>query len=89
MTVIPGFGGQSYMADSAEKCRSLRTAYPQLLIQVDGGLAPSTIEHAAEHGANVIVAGSAVFGASDPAAAISTLRAAVNAVCPTPECSEK
>ena len=46
--------------------------------QVDGGLAPSTIEAAAAAGANVIVAGSAVFGAADPGAVIKTLRDAVD-----------
>jgi len=78
MTVEPGFGGQSYMPLCAEKCRALRSQFPQLAIQVDGGLAPATIDHAAECGANVIVAGSAVFGAPDCAVAIQTLRDAVD-----------
>ena len=48
-------------------------------MQVDGGLSPATIEQAAEAGANVIVAGSAIFGARDPQAVINTLRGAVDA----------
>lgn len=64
MTVEPGFGGQKFMADMMAKVRLLRARSPSLLIQVDGGLAPDTIDQAAAAGANVIVAGSAVFGAT-------------------------
>jgi len=59
---------------------ALRAAYPTLDIQVDGGLKPATIDAAAKAGANVIVAGTAVFKAPDPAEAISTLRSAVEGV---------
>ena len=55
----------------------MREKYPDLNIEVDGGLAESTIDQAAEAGANVIVAGSAVFGAKDPEAVIQRLREAV------------
>ncbi|KAL6774332.1 RPE2 [Auxenochlorella protothecoides x Auxenochlorella symbiontica] len=79
MTVEPGFGGQKFMPDQLDKVRWLRAARPGLYIEVDGGLAPATIEAAAEAGANVIVAGSAVFGAQDPRQVIATLRAAVEA----------
>ncbi|GFR46688.1 hypothetical protein Agub_g8306 [Astrephomene gubernaculifera] len=77
MTVEPGFGGQSYMPGAADKAAVLRREFPDFNIQVDGGLAPATIAHAAAGGANVIVAGSAVFGAADPAAVMSQLRGAV------------
>ena len=77
MTVHPGFGGQPFMASELPKVRALRDRYPDLNIEVDGGIGPSTIDQAADAGANVIVAGSAIFGASDPAAVIRTLRDAV------------
>jgi ribulose-phosphate 3-epimerase len=78
MTVHPGFGGQKFMASELPKVKALREKYPDLNIEVDGGLAEGTIDQAAEAGANVIVAGSAVFGAKDPADVISKLRAAVD-----------
>ncbi len=55
----------------------MRERYPELNIEVDGGLSEKTIDQAAEAGANVIVAGSAVFGASDPGEVIRVLREAV------------
>jgi ribulose-phosphate 3-epimerase len=79
MTVEPGFGGQSFMASELPKVTALRTRYPEMHIEVDGGLSGSTIDQAADAGANVIVAGSAVFGAKDPAEVIAKLRAAVEA----------
>ncbi len=78
MTVHPGFGGQKFMASELPKVKAVRERYPDLNIEVDGGISESTIDQAAEAGANVIVAGSAVFGASDPATVISTLRQAVD-----------
>ncbi|MCJ1344526.1 RIBULOSE-phosphate 3-epimerase [Peltigera leucophlebia] len=77
MTVYPGFGGQKFMASELPKVKALRDKYPDLNIEVDGGLAEGTIDQAAEAGANVIVAGSAVFGAKDPAEVIQKLREAV------------
>jgi ribulose-phosphate 3-epimerase len=78
MSVNPGFGGQSYIDEVTGKVRQLREmadARGQALeIEVDGGLKPETIGRAAEAGANVFVAGTAVFGARDYAAAISALR---------------
>ena len=65
------------MASELPKVRALRDRYPNLNIEVDGGLSEGTIDQAAEAGANVIVAGSAVFGAKDPAAVITLLREAV------------
>lgn len=78
MTVHPGFGGQKFMASELPKVTALRRKYPELNIEVDGGLGEGTIDQAAEAGANVIVAGSAVFGAKDPASVIATLREAVD-----------
>lgn len=78
MTVEPGFGGQKFMASELPKVQELRKRYPELNIEVDGGLGPGTIDQAADAGANVIVAGSAVFGAQDPSQVISLLRDAVN-----------
>ena len=77
MTVNPGFGGQKFMASELPKVKALRERYPDLNIEVDGGLGPKTVGLAADAGANVIVAGSAVFGAQDPAEMISLLRKAV------------
>ena len=65
------------MASELPKVKALRDKYPELNIEVDGGLGEGTIDQAADAGANVIVAGSAIFGAKDPADAISKLRAAV------------
>ncbi|KAF5746939.1 ribulose-phosphate 3-epimerase cytoplasmic isoform [Tripterygium wilfordii] len=77
MTVEPGFGGQKFMPEMMDKVRALRKKYPSLDIEVDGGLGPSTIDVAASAGANCIVAGSSVFGASEPAQVISLLRTSV------------
>ncbi|EHY61142.1 Ribulose-phosphate 3-epimerase [Exophiala dermatitidis] len=77
MTVHPGFGGQKFMASELPKVEALRKKYPNLNIEVDGGLGEKTIDQAADAGANVIVAGSAVFGAQDPAHVIQVLREAV------------
>lgn len=59
------------------KVSALRQRYPNLNIEVDGGLGVGTVDAAAEAGANVIVAGSAVFGSSDPREVIRVLRDAV------------
>eukprot|EP00850_Spirogloea_muscicola_P013451 SM000091S24609 [mRNA] locus=s91:375692:377271:+ [translate_table: standard] len=77
MTVEPGFGGQTFMPEMMAKVERLRERFPHLDIEVDGGLGPSTIDAAAEAGANCIVAGSAVFGAPDPPAVIRSLRQCV------------
>ena len=81
MTVEPGFGGQSFMADMMPKLTLLRSRYPHLDLQVDGGINLETVKAAAKAGANVFVAGSAVFKSADPAATIAGLcRAAQQAV---------
>ncbi|KAI9709312.1 MAG: RIBULOSE-phosphate 3-epimerase [Bogoriella megaspora] len=77
MTVEPGFGGQKFMPDMMPKVKALRERYPDLDIEVDGGLSEQTIDTAADAGANVIVAGSAVFGAKDTKQVIGVLREAV------------
>ncbi|KXS12931.1 Ribulose-phosphate 3-epimerase [Gonapodya prolifera JEL478] len=77
MTVEPGFGGQKFMEGPLDKVRSLRKRFPNLDIQVDGGLALDTIDRAAEAGANVIVAGTSVFGAQDPKAVMESFRESI------------
>jgi len=79
MTVEPGFGGQSFMPEVLPKVREARrlveSGHLRLFLEVDGGINADTIAQAAEAGADVFVAGSAVFGADDPAVAIARLRA--------------
>ena len=65
------------MASELPKVQALRERYPNLNIEVDGGLGLGTIDQAADAGANVIVAGSAIFGAADPGDVIAKLRDAV------------
>ena len=78
MTVEPGFGGQSFLDVVLPKIRRTRQLLSDrdsaVWLQVDGGISPSTIERAAEAGADVFVAGSAVFTADDPAAMVQSLR---------------
>ena len=81
MTVEPGFGGQSFMADQMPKVRQVREAVRrhggEIWVQVDGGVSGTSIEQCAEAGADVFVAGSAVYGAESAAEAIAELRALV------------
>mmetsp|Transcript_92389 Transcript_92389/g.261283 ORF Transcript_92389/g.261283 Transcript_92389/m.261283 type:complete len:164 (-) Transcript_92389:26-517(-) len=78
MTVEPGFGGQSFMPNMMPKVLELRAAHPELDIEVDGGLGPSTVDAAAKAGANMIVAGSSVFKpGSDQRETINRLRRSV------------
>ena len=83
MTVEPGFGGQSFMADMMDKVRRARTlvdtGHLTVVVQVDGGINAETIEQAAAAGADCFVAGSAVYSATDPAAAVAALRATATA----------
>ena len=78
MTVEPGFGGQSFLDVCLPKIRRAREAISSaglpVWLQVDGGVSVETIERAAEAGADVFVAGSAVYGADDAAAAVQQLR---------------
>ncbi len=78
MTVEPGFGGQSFMPDMMDKVRFLRQEINdrglRTLIEVDGGIAESTISTAAQAGVDICVAGTAVFGADDAQKAIARLK---------------
>ena len=79
MTVEPGFGGQHFLDMVLPKLRRARallgSAEDAIWLQVDGGVSDETIERCAEAGADVFVAGSAVYGADDPARAVQALRA--------------
>jgi ribulose-phosphate 3-epimerase len=78
MSVEPGFGGQSFIPDVLSKVRTARrlvdTGHVTLLVEIDGGINADTIELAAEAGVDCFVAGSAVYGAQDPAKAVEALR---------------
>ncbi|MBA0050837.1 ribulose-phosphate 3-epimerase [Streptomyces sp. AJS327] len=78
MTVEPGFGGQAFLDLTLPKIRRTRQLIEKhgltMWLQVDGGVSEATIERCAEAGADVFVAGSAVYGAEDPAAAVAALR---------------
>ncbi|MHA6764604.1 ribulose-phosphate 3-epimerase [Streptacidiphilus sp. PAMC 29251] len=78
MTVEPGFGGQSFLDIMLPKIRRTRQLIDrhglQLWLQLDGGVSAETIERCADAGADVFVAGSAVYGAEDPAEAVRKLR---------------
>ena len=84
MTVEPGFGGQSFLDVVLPKIRRAKQAIGDLdvWLQVDGGVSAATIERCAEAGADTFVAGSAVYGADDPAAAITALRRAAESAGP-------
>jgi len=81
MSVNPGFGGQSFIRSSLNKIKKLRTMIEErgleVGIEVDGGVSPATIEEVAGAGANIFVAGSAVFGQQDYAGVIQEM----NGVC--------
>jgi ribulose-phosphate 3-epimerase len=83
MTVEPGFGGQAFLDMCLPKIRRARALLDRhgldLWLQVDGGVSLETVERCAEAGADTFVAGSAVFGADDPAAMVETLRAKAEA----------
>lgn len=74
MSVNPGFGGQAFMPVAIEKIRAIRAKYPELDIAVDGGINTETGAQCKEAGANILVAGSFIFGASDRSGAIQSLR---------------
>jgi ribulose-phosphate 3-epimerase len=86
MTVEPGFGGQDFMADMLAKVRLARShvaaGHLRLYVEVDGGITADTIEQAAEAGADVFVAGTAVYGADDPGKAVEALRVRARAAMP-------
>ncbi len=74
MTVYPGFGGQNFIEPMLQKVWALRRLYPELDIQVDGGINEETVGEAIRAGANVIVMGTAFFGAKDPGKLIRRVR---------------
>ena len=74
MTVEPGRGGQKLIPECLEKVRTLREFAPDIDIEVDGGINLETIDMVKNAGANVIVAGTAVFGATDRKYVIDRLR---------------
>jgi ribulose-phosphate 3-epimerase len=85
MSVVPGFGGQPFMPEVLEKIRALRGEHRfERDIEVDGGITAATIGLAAGAGANIFVAGTAVFGAPSRAAAIGELRLAAERAVSTP-----
>jgi ribulose-phosphate 3-epimerase len=79
MSVEPGFGGQGFIYEVLDKVRTARrlvdTGHLKLIVEIDGGINADTIEAAAEAGVDCFVAGSAVYGADDPSAAMEKLRA--------------
>ncbi len=83
MTIKAGFGGQRFMPELLDKVRTARShanaGHLELRIEVDGGIAEDTIAAAAEAGADAFVAGTAVYGAADPADAARRLRARADA----------
>lgn len=80
MSVNPGFGGQKFIQESVSKVRRLRQMITEkqleVRIEIDGGIDRSNIETVVSAGAEIIVAGSAIFGTTDPKAAVEDLRAA-------------
>ena len=80
MSVNPGFGGQKFIQESVSKVRRLRQMITEkqleVRIELDGGIDRSNIETVVSAGAEIIVAGSAIFGTTDPKAAVEDLRAA-------------
>ena len=75
MSVNPGFGGQSYIAEAEAKVAEVRRRYPEMLISIDGGIDLETVKPAAAHGANLFVAGTSLFKAPDMKEAIAQMRA--------------
>ena len=73
MSVEPGFGGQSFMPEMMEKVKVLRPKF-QGLISVDGGIGIGNASQALEAGADILVAGSAIFGKSDRSKAVTEVR---------------
>ncbi|MEO6792820.1 MAG: ribulose-phosphate 3-epimerase [Mycobacterium sp.] len=86
MSVEPGFGGQSFIPEVLGKVRAVRKLVDagelSILVEIDGGINADTVEQAAEAGVDCFVAGSAVYNAADPAAAVEALRRQAAAASP-------
>jgi ribulose-phosphate 3-epimerase len=86
MSVEPGFGGQSFIPQVLDKVARVRRLVDSgelsILVEIDGGINADTIEAAAEAGVDCFVAGSAVYGAADPGAAVEALRRQAGSVSP-------
>lgn len=86
MSVEPGFGGQSFIPEVLSKVRAVRKLVDagelSILVEIDGGINADTVEQAAEAGVDCFVAGSAVYSAADPAAAVESLRRQALAASP-------
>ncbi|MCO1658789.1 ribulose-phosphate 3-epimerase [Pseudonocardia humida] len=86
MSVEPGFGGQEFMPEVLDKVRTARrlvdTGHLTLLVEIDGGINTETVEAAAEAGVDCFVAGSAVYGADRPDAAVRAMREQIAAAAP-------
>src|SRR6202012_4295416 len=86
MSVEPGFGGQNFIPEVLSKVREVRKLVDSgeltILVEIDGGINADTIEQAAEAGVDCFVAGSAVYGADDPAVAVEALRRQAGAASP-------
>lgn len=74
MSVEPGFGGQAFLTSALPKIKILREKAPSLDLSVDGGINNDTGKRCREAGANILVAGSSFFGASDPKAVVQALK---------------
>ncbi len=79
MTVNPGWGGQAFIESSPDKVARVKAIAGDALIEIDGGIGPQTAGRMAAAGATLMVAGSAIFGADDPAAAYAEIHAAAEA----------
>ncbi len=86
MSVEPGFGGQSFIPEVLSKVRAVRKLVDagelRILVEIDGGINADTVEQAAEAGVDCFVAGSAVYSAADPGAAVESLRRQALAASP-------
>ena len=87
MSVEPGFGGQRFMPETLSKVRTIRRWIDrdslETALQIDGGIAPETAPQAAAAGADVFVAGTAIFGQADPVGAVALLRKVIGDALPS------
>ncbi len=75
MSVHPGFGGQKYIEAAEGKLAEIRRRWPEMPLSIDGGIDSETVKAAAAHGANLFVAGTSLFSASDLTSAVAEMRA--------------